>query len=218
MEGSHMGLLLFFCSSMLFAAFAAASSRNLPIIPVDEGYAPWCGDSNLVIHRDGKSVHLSLDERTGFFFFVFCFFASFCFWLDNLCGVVEMVISVAKVFTFFFRISGVCLQVQDLCRMIFTFTDISALLLSCLLTTLQELWLPSMWVFASIWWLYESYTFFLLWISFMSYFKKKSHSFMVCVFKPQLVYFNQPVIFLWFDSKPHSSQFSLSFFILANGE
>ena len=86
-----MGLLLFFCSSMLFAAFAAASSRNLPIIPFDEGYAPLFGDSNLVIHRDGKSVHLSLDERTGFFFFVFCFFASFCFWLDNLCGVVGVV-------------------------------------------------------------------------------------------------------------------------------
>lgn len=144
-----MGLLLFF-SSMLFAAFPSASSRNLPVIPFDEGYAPLFGDSNLVIHRDGKSVHLSLDERTGFFFlFFFPFFlAIVCFWFDNLCGVVcflvEMAISVAKVFTFFFRISGVCLQVQDLCRMIFTFTDISALLLSCLLITLQELLLPSM--------------------------------------------------------------------------
>ncbi|KHN25980.1 Putative xyloglucan endotransglucosylase/hydrolase protein 28 [Glycine soja] len=59
-----MGLLLFF-SSMLFAAFPSASSRNLPVIPFDEGYAPLFGDSNLVIHRDGKSVHLSLDERTG---------------------------------------------------------------------------------------------------------------------------------------------------------
>jgi len=62
-----MGLLLF--CSMLFALVSA--SRNLPIIPFDEGYAPLFGDSNLVIHRDGKSVHISLDERTGFFFLLF---------------------------------------------------------------------------------------------------------------------------------------------------
>ncbi|KAL2343540.1 hypothetical protein Fmac_004825 [Flemingia macrophylla] len=62
MEWFHTGFLFF--SSMLFA-LASASSRNFPIIPFDEGYAPLFGDNNLVIHRDGKSVHLSLDERTG---------------------------------------------------------------------------------------------------------------------------------------------------------
>ncbi|BBG94617.1 xyloglucan endotransglucosylase/hydrolase 28 [Prunus dulcis] len=46
-------------------ALASASSRNLPIISFDEGYNKLFGDDNLMILRDGKSVHLSLDERTG---------------------------------------------------------------------------------------------------------------------------------------------------------
>ncbi|MED6193667.1 putative xyloglucan endotransglucosylase/hydrolase protein 28 [Stylosanthes scabra] len=57
-------VMLFLC--VLFLVEASASSRSLlPIIPFDEGYAPLFGDNNLVIHRDGKTVHLSLDERTG---------------------------------------------------------------------------------------------------------------------------------------------------------
>ncbi|KAK7399898.1 hypothetical protein VNO78_11093 [Psophocarpus tetragonolobus] len=64
MQGSYTGFLLLFFCSMLFA-FSSASPSNLPIIPFDEGYTPLFGDSNLVIHRDGNSVHLSLDERTG---------------------------------------------------------------------------------------------------------------------------------------------------------
>ncbi|XP_014510070.1 probable xyloglucan endotransglucosylase/hydrolase protein 28 [Vigna radiata var. radiata] len=64
MKGSHMEFLVVFCYCILFL-FVSASSRNSPIIPFDEGYAPLFGDGNLVIHRDGKSVHLSLDERTG---------------------------------------------------------------------------------------------------------------------------------------------------------
>ncbi|WJX52893.1 putative xyloglucan endotransglucosylase/hydrolase protein 27 [Trifolium repens] len=62
MASSQMGFL-FFCS-MLFL-FTLASSRNLPIIAFDEGYTPLFGDNNVFVHKDGKSVHLSLDERTG---------------------------------------------------------------------------------------------------------------------------------------------------------
>ncbi|XP_054810453.1 probable xyloglucan endotransglucosylase/hydrolase protein 28 [Prosopis cineraria] len=58
----HLGFLLF-CSLLL--VLASGSSRNLPIIAFDEGYTRLFGDNNLVIHRDGKSVHLTLDERTG---------------------------------------------------------------------------------------------------------------------------------------------------------
>ncbi|KAK7273984.1 hypothetical protein RIF29_15053 [Crotalaria pallida] len=56
----HMGLFLF-CSLL----FIHASGLNMPILAFEEGYTPLFGDNNLVIHRDGKSVHLSLDERTG---------------------------------------------------------------------------------------------------------------------------------------------------------
>jgi hypothetical protein len=31
----------------------------------DEGYTQLFGDDHLVVHKDGKTVHLSLDERTG---------------------------------------------------------------------------------------------------------------------------------------------------------
>ncbi|KAI4313656.1 hypothetical protein L6164_026615 [Bauhinia variegata] len=62
MRGFFLGLLLF--GPLLFV-LASGSSRNLPIITFDEGYTPLFGDNNLAIHRDGKSVHLTLDERTG---------------------------------------------------------------------------------------------------------------------------------------------------------
>lgn len=42
------------------------SSRSLPIVSFEEGYSQLFGDSNLMILNDGKSAHLSLDERTGF--------------------------------------------------------------------------------------------------------------------------------------------------------
>ncbi|KAE9603328.1 hypothetical protein Lal_00008290 [Lupinus albus] len=64
MQTSYMGLFLFF--SMLSIMTYATSSKNLlPTIPFDEGYTPLFGDNNLVLHSDGKMVHLSLDERTG---------------------------------------------------------------------------------------------------------------------------------------------------------
>ncbi|CAL9181366.1 unnamed protein product, partial [Musa hybrid cultivar] len=31
----------------------------------EEGYTQLFGDSNLMLHRDGMAVHLSLDQRTG---------------------------------------------------------------------------------------------------------------------------------------------------------
>ncbi|KAJ9153005.1 hypothetical protein P3X46_026497 [Hevea brasiliensis] len=49
----------------LFAVLVSGSRRTLPIISFDEGYTQLFGDDNLVVHKDGKKVHLSLDERTG---------------------------------------------------------------------------------------------------------------------------------------------------------
>ncbi|PSS26818.1 Xyloglucan endotransglucosylase/hydrolase protein [Actinidia chinensis var. chinensis] len=57
----HPGLLVI-CSVLVLAY---GSSRNLPIISFDEGYSQLFGDENLMVLKDGKSVHLSLDERTG---------------------------------------------------------------------------------------------------------------------------------------------------------
>jgi len=49
----------------LNALLASASHMNLPIMAFDEGYAQLFGDDHLVVLKDGKTVHLSLDERTG---------------------------------------------------------------------------------------------------------------------------------------------------------
>lgn len=69
-------VLVFF----LLAVVASGFYRNLPIVPFDEGYSHLFGHDNLVVHRDGESVHLSLDERTGLcFFFFFWVFAYFLF-------------------------------------------------------------------------------------------------------------------------------------------
>ncbi|KAJ8774805.1 hypothetical protein K2173_017251 [Erythroxylum novogranatense] len=55
----------FLLTCTLLAVVVSGSERNLPIIAFDEGYTQLFGDDNLVIHRDGKAVHLALDERTG---------------------------------------------------------------------------------------------------------------------------------------------------------
>lgn len=62
-----MGFLLMVCC-FLHAVLASASHRNLPIMAFDEGYTQLFGDDNLVVLKDGKTVHLSLDERTGCLF------------------------------------------------------------------------------------------------------------------------------------------------------
>ncbi|KAL5217202.1 hypothetical protein ABZP36_017886 [Zizania latifolia] len=51
------------------AATAAMDNKLLPAataaLSFEEGYTQLFGDSNLVLHGDGKRVHISLDERTG---------------------------------------------------------------------------------------------------------------------------------------------------------
>ena len=39
--------------------------QNLPITSFEESYMQLFGDKNLFVHKDGKSVRLTLDERTG---------------------------------------------------------------------------------------------------------------------------------------------------------
>ena len=71
MGWSHLGFL---CWCYLVVVVAYGSTKKLPIISFDEGYTHLFGDDNLAVVRDGKSVHLSLDERTGCFFLVFTWF------------------------------------------------------------------------------------------------------------------------------------------------
>ncbi|XP_058079534.1 probable xyloglucan endotransglucosylase/hydrolase protein 28 [Magnolia sinica] len=42
-----------------------AITQNPPILAFDEGYTQLFGDTNLMLHRGGKTVHISLDERSG---------------------------------------------------------------------------------------------------------------------------------------------------------
>uniref|UniRef100_A0A1D1YXR5 Xyloglucan endotransglucosylase/hydrolase n=1 Tax=Anthurium amnicola TaxID=1678845 RepID=A0A1D1YXR5_9ARAE len=67
-----MGLLglSVFVSSLLCGLFAPASLADvvdggLPVLAFEEGYTQLFGDSNLMLLRDGKTVHIALDERTG---------------------------------------------------------------------------------------------------------------------------------------------------------
>ncbi|XAR63710.1 Xyloglucan:xyloglucosyl transferase [Bertholletia excelsa] len=57
----YLGFLVIFSVFVL----TSGTSRNLPILSFDEGYSQLFGEDNLMVLRDGKSVHLSLDERTG---------------------------------------------------------------------------------------------------------------------------------------------------------
>lgn len=61
---SYLGFLVMVCCLQL-VVLVSGSTKNLPIINFDEGYAHLFGEDNLAVVRDGKSVHLSLDERTG---------------------------------------------------------------------------------------------------------------------------------------------------------
>lgn len=62
-------VLFFFGFSLLFIlCFANAVTTvidSLPTLSFQEGYTQLFGDGNLMLLRDGKRVHLSLDERTG---------------------------------------------------------------------------------------------------------------------------------------------------------
>nr|XP_010911228.2 probable xyloglucan endotransglucosylase/hydrolase protein 27 [Elaeis guineensis] len=57
--------LLLLASLLLFSHGAVSSFPNLTTLSFEEGYTQLFGDSNLMLHRDGRAVHLSLDERTG---------------------------------------------------------------------------------------------------------------------------------------------------------
>lgn len=61
MVNFHLGL--FVLSSVI--VFVSGFSRNLPILSFDEGYTQLFGDDNLMVLKEGKSVHISLNKRTG---------------------------------------------------------------------------------------------------------------------------------------------------------
>ena len=65
-----LSLLLFFCVYREIIAYSGIINK-LPIISFDEGYSHLFGDDNLMVLKDGKSVLLSLDERTGKFLLFF---------------------------------------------------------------------------------------------------------------------------------------------------
>ncbi|MCL7045565.1 hypothetical protein MKW94_009355 [Papaver nudicaule] len=62
-------ILLIFSISICSASISSSKYNNLrlnlPVLSFDDGYNHLFGDNNLVTHKDGKSVHLSLDQRTG---------------------------------------------------------------------------------------------------------------------------------------------------------
>ncbi|KAG0470015.1 hypothetical protein HPP92_016715 [Vanilla planifolia] len=91
--------IFFLCSGFPLLLFSHSvptpiNLHGLRSISFDEGYTQLFGDSNLMLLRDGKTVHISLDERTGAGFasvdlFLYGFFsASIKLPLDYAAGVV----------------------------------------------------------------------------------------------------------------------------------
>ncbi|KAK4484095.1 hypothetical protein RD792_011319 [Penstemon davidsonii] len=62
---SRNNIINFLFFSAFLVILVNGSSRNLPILSFDEGYSQLFGDDNLMVLKDGKSVHISLNERTG---------------------------------------------------------------------------------------------------------------------------------------------------------
>ncbi|KAJ0669338.1 putative xyloglucan:xyloglucosyl transferase [Helianthus annuus] len=62
MDSFHM-MFVMLCS--VFVLVHGFPRNDLPILSFDEGYSKLFGDDNLMVFKDGKSVQLSLDERTG---------------------------------------------------------------------------------------------------------------------------------------------------------
>jgi xyloglucan:xyloglucosyl transferase len=61
---------LFFASLLLLHHLQLSGAINAPIkilqtLSFEDGYTQIFGDSNLMLLRDGKTVHISLDEKTG---------------------------------------------------------------------------------------------------------------------------------------------------------
>ncbi|KAG7030567.1 putative xyloglucan endotransglucosylase/hydrolase protein 28 [Cucurbita argyrosperma subsp. argyrosperma] len=65
MAFSSLSFLCFPLSFILLLLPSSSSPPNLPILFFDEAYTHLFGDDNLLVLKDGKSVHLHLDERTG---------------------------------------------------------------------------------------------------------------------------------------------------------
>ncbi|KAI3719876.1 hypothetical protein L6452_20781 [Arctium lappa] len=68
MENFHLlflVLLLLLLSSSSVFVLSYGFSNNLPTLSFDEGYSHLFGHNNLIVLKDGKSVHLSLDQNTG---------------------------------------------------------------------------------------------------------------------------------------------------------
>lgn len=66
-------MALLIASLFLAILFSSASCIDTIIesstsLSFDEGYTQLFGDSNLMLLRDGKTVHISLDERSGSLF------------------------------------------------------------------------------------------------------------------------------------------------------
>ncbi|CAL9747921.1 unnamed protein product [Musa acuminata subsp. burmannicoides] len=66
-SSSSFFFVLFFLlvSALFFETTALPELPNLTTLSFEEGYTQLFGDSNLMLHRDGMAVHLSLDQRTG---------------------------------------------------------------------------------------------------------------------------------------------------------
>ncbi|KAJ0037555.1 hypothetical protein Pint_22491 [Pistacia integerrima] len=80
---SQMGSSLFVFSLLL--VLASGFHKSPPLVLFDEGYTHLFGNDNLVVHKDGKSVHLTLDESTAgvSLFRKVCGFYSI-FYVDNI--------------------------------------------------------------------------------------------------------------------------------------
>lgn len=63
--GSLFWSLLLLSSLFLFSSASLTSIQSLSTLSFDEGYNQVFGDSNLMLLREGRTVHLSLDQRTG---------------------------------------------------------------------------------------------------------------------------------------------------------
>lgn len=62
---SFFTLSLLLCSFLASFPCKAVMFENYSSLSFDEGYTQLFGDSNLMQYRDGKTVHISLDERSG---------------------------------------------------------------------------------------------------------------------------------------------------------
>ncbi|KAJ4974043.1 hypothetical protein NE237_007217 [Protea cynaroides] len=64
MKGYCVGFFMVL-SVLVLASATTSKFQNLPIISFDEGYSHLFGDNNLMILKDGQTVHISLNERSG---------------------------------------------------------------------------------------------------------------------------------------------------------